>query len=246
MLKRIVGGVVLAVAGVVPLALPPTVAGADTPMAVTPYSGFNPVLTRAPYVTDLTQTSVYVNWATTNTNPVAGGANIFGSVQLALMNGTSCPVSTTWSAFCRHRPLDAAGGDQPDVHPRQPDRDPVQRDGSFLDHQRVPELGAGQRSESRHPVLLHRVRHALTGCRRPAAGQQALAALHHAAAGQHRLEPTGRLRPDQRHRRELLQHQRQRRARRPLQHHRCPGQPGPGRAGQRDRELRCELPCLGG
>ncbi len=99
MLKRIVGGVVLAVAGVVPLALPPTVAGADTPMAVTPYSGFNPVLTRAPYVTDLTQTSVYINWATTNTNPVAGGANIFGSVQLALMNGTSCPVSTTWSAF---------------------------------------------------------------------------------------------------------------------------------------------------
>ena len=98
MLKRIVGGVVLVVAGVLPLALPPTAAGADTPIAVTPYSGFNPLLSRAPYVTDLTQTSAYVNWATTNTNPVAGGANIFGSVQLAPMNGTSCPVSTAWSA----------------------------------------------------------------------------------------------------------------------------------------------------
>ena len=40
---------------------------------MTPYSGFNPVLARAPYVTDLTQTSAVINWAT---NP-----NIHGSVR---------------------------------------------------------------------------------------------------------------------------------------------------------------------
>ncbi len=42
------------------------------PVPVTPYSGFNSVLARAPYVTDLTQTSAIINWAT---NP-----NIHGSV----------------------------------------------------------------------------------------------------------------------------------------------------------------------
>jgi hypothetical protein len=74
-----------------------TAAGADTPTPVTPYFGFNPLLTRAPYVTDLTQTSAYVTWATLNTNTVPGGANIFGSVEFAPMNGTSCPVSTSWT-----------------------------------------------------------------------------------------------------------------------------------------------------
>ncbi len=42
------------------------------PVPITPYSGFNPVLARAPYVTDLTQTSAVINWAT---NP-----NVHGSV----------------------------------------------------------------------------------------------------------------------------------------------------------------------
>ncbi len=97
MLKRVIGGVVLVVAGVVPLALSVAPAGADTPISVTPYSGFNPLLTRAPYVTDLTQQSAYINWATLNTNTVPGGANIFGSVQVVPMNGSSCPVSTTWT-----------------------------------------------------------------------------------------------------------------------------------------------------
>ncbi len=41
-------------------------AAGPAPIAVTPYSGFNPILTRAPYVTDLTQTSADVNWATTD------------------------------------------------------------------------------------------------------------------------------------------------------------------------------------
>ncbi len=98
MLKRVMGGVVLVVAGVVPLALPLVSAGADTPTPVTPYSGFNPLLARAPYVTDLTQTSASINWATTNTSPGGATANIFGSVQIAPMTGSSCPVSTTWTA----------------------------------------------------------------------------------------------------------------------------------------------------
>jgi hypothetical protein len=34
------------------------------PVPTTPYSGFNSVLARAPYVTDLTQTSAAVTWAT--------------------------------------------------------------------------------------------------------------------------------------------------------------------------------------
>jgi hypothetical protein len=34
------------------------------PVPTTPYSGFNSVLARAPYVTDLTQTSAVVTWAT--------------------------------------------------------------------------------------------------------------------------------------------------------------------------------------
>src|SRR5450631_2491102 len=55
--------VVVTLAG---LGLPSVAAAADTPLGVTPYSGFDPSLTRAPYVTDLTQTSAYVNWATTS------------------------------------------------------------------------------------------------------------------------------------------------------------------------------------
>ncbi len=43
----------------------------DQPVPVTPYSGFDASLTRAPYVTDLTQTSADVNWATTS-GPAVG------------------------------------------------------------------------------------------------------------------------------------------------------------------------------
>jgi hypothetical protein len=43
-----------------------TAATTPGPVAVTPYSGFNALLTRAPYVTDLTQTSADVTWATTS------------------------------------------------------------------------------------------------------------------------------------------------------------------------------------
>jgi hypothetical protein len=68
-----------------------TAAAADAPLAVTPYNGFDPLLARAPYVTDLTQTSAYVNWATTSQSP--------GSLQFAETSGGSCPSSvTTWTA----------------------------------------------------------------------------------------------------------------------------------------------------
>ncbi len=69
------------------------VAGAsptDAPIPVTPYGGFNPSLTRAPYVTDLTQTSAYVNWATSSATP--------GSVVYApTVNGFCPPATTSWS-----------------------------------------------------------------------------------------------------------------------------------------------------
>ncbi len=86
----------MVIAGVVPLALPSIAGAATAPLPVSPYSGFNALLTRAPYVTDLTQTSAYINWATTSTAGT-GLPNIFGSVSVAPMNGASCPVSTTWT-----------------------------------------------------------------------------------------------------------------------------------------------------
>jgi Calcineurin-like phosphoesterase len=65
-------------------------ASADTPLPVAQYSGFSSTLTRAPYVTDLTQTSAYINWATTSNKP--------GSVQVSPAPGSTCPASTTtWS-----------------------------------------------------------------------------------------------------------------------------------------------------
>jgi Calcineurin-like phosphoesterase len=66
-------------------------AASDVPQSVTPYSGFDGSLTRAPYVTDLTQTSALINWATSSSTP--------GSVKVAPMAGGTCPSSTTtWSS----------------------------------------------------------------------------------------------------------------------------------------------------
>src|SRR6266568_1047948 len=45
------------------------------PIPTTPYSGFNPELARTPYVTDLTQTSAVVTWAT---NPDIHGTLYYG------------------------------------------------------------------------------------------------------------------------------------------------------------------------
>ncbi len=67
-MRRLTIGLVL---GVVVLAtmvstITRVAAATDTPIPVTPYSGFDASLTRAPYMTDLTQTSVDVTWATTS------------------------------------------------------------------------------------------------------------------------------------------------------------------------------------
>jgi hypothetical protein len=93
--RRLLSSLVLGTIALVPVSLlgPAEAAGAAPtgPLAVTPYSGFNALLTRAPYVTDLTQTSAYINWATTSSTP--------GSVQVAPMGAGGCPSSVlTWSA----------------------------------------------------------------------------------------------------------------------------------------------------
>src|SRR2546430_1529885 len=59
------------------------------PIPTTPYSGFNPVLARAPYVTDLTQTSAVVTWAT---NPDIHGTLYYGPLGNCTAN--SIPVTT--------------------------------------------------------------------------------------------------------------------------------------------------------
>ncbi|HVD04256.1 MAG TPA: fibronectin type III domain-containing protein, partial [Candidatus Dormibacteraeota bacterium] len=61
----------LVIAGAAAAALLPTTATAQgpAPVAVTPFQGFSPILTRAPYLTDLTQTSVQVTWASLSNSP---------------------------------------------------------------------------------------------------------------------------------------------------------------------------------
>ncbi len=72
----------------------PVRAASAGPVPVTPYSGFNPTLTRAPYVTDLTQITAYVNWATTSSTP--------GSVLVLPAPGGACPTSIqTWTSAAR-------------------------------------------------------------------------------------------------------------------------------------------------
>jgi len=58
---------IVATVAVVPLTS--ATAAGPSPIAVTPFAGYNSTLTRAPYVTDLTQTGADVNWATTSSTP---------------------------------------------------------------------------------------------------------------------------------------------------------------------------------
>ena len=79
-----------------------TAAASTGPLPVTPYSGFNSILARAPYVTDLTQTTAYVNWGTTSMTP--------GSVKVAATVGGACPSSTTiWSSSAVKSPTSLPG-----------------------------------------------------------------------------------------------------------------------------------------
>lgn len=65
-----------------------------TPLSVAPYSGFNPDLTRAPYLTDLTQTSVEANWAT---NQSALGTISWGPLGSCTANSETVPSSLPFS-----------------------------------------------------------------------------------------------------------------------------------------------------
>ncbi len=65
-----------------------TVATGPGPIAVTPYTGFNSPLTRAPYVTDLTQSSADVTWATSAS---AAGTLQWGPVGNCTANQAAVP-----------------------------------------------------------------------------------------------------------------------------------------------------------
>ncbi len=97
------GLVVLLVIGAVSAVALMRTASADSPVTVTPYTGFNPAMTRAPYVTDLTQTTASVNWATNSATP--------GSVlATTALSGGSCPVSiTNWSISAASAPSSLPG-----------------------------------------------------------------------------------------------------------------------------------------
>ncbi len=64
----------------------PDAGAADAPVSTTPYSGNDATLTRAPYVTDLTQTSAAVTWATLASAGSTGGTLTWGT-------GTSCTAN---------------------------------------------------------------------------------------------------------------------------------------------------------
>ncbi|HUY07965.1 MAG TPA: fibronectin type III domain-containing protein [Candidatus Dormibacteraeota bacterium] len=70
-------------------------AAGPPPVPVTPYSGFSPLLSRAPYLSDLTQTSVEVNWAETTSDPNLGQyASLLGYVTWGPA-GSSCATYRT-------------------------------------------------------------------------------------------------------------------------------------------------------
>jgi len=102
LMKRLAIGSVLGVviaASIVLTVNQSDAAPTDTPLPVTPYGGFDPSLTRAPYVTDLTQTSAYVNWATSSGTP--------GSLQVGPTVNGFCPTATTvWSSSAKLAPVD--------------------------------------------------------------------------------------------------------------------------------------------
>ncbi len=85
---RMLAGALAVVAAV---ALPVTFAQGATgpsPVAVAPYTGFNAQLTRVPYLTDLTSSSVSVTWATTASAP---GTLEWGPAGNCLANRVAAP-----------------------------------------------------------------------------------------------------------------------------------------------------------
>ena len=88
MVRRIVAVLVVGLAGLVPVAgVISGAAAADAPVPTTPFSGADPTLTRAPYVTDLTQTSAAVTWATATSAGSTPGTLSWGT-------GSNCTANT--------------------------------------------------------------------------------------------------------------------------------------------------------
>ncbi len=103
---RVVAGLLAVTAAV---ALPVTFAdGATgvTPVAVAPYAGFSTSLTRAPYLTDLTQTTVAVTWATTASAP---GTLEWGPVGKCLANRVAVPSVLPTLVPASESPATASG-----------------------------------------------------------------------------------------------------------------------------------------
>ncbi len=82
---------VMATVLVVPLRS--ALAAGPGPIAVTPFAGFNSTLTRAPYVTDLTQTSADVNWATSISNVTSPGSLQWGPLGSCTAHTTPVPAN---------------------------------------------------------------------------------------------------------------------------------------------------------
>ncbi|MGH7667760.1 MAG: metallophosphoesterase family protein [Candidatus Dormibacteria bacterium] len=76
------------------------------PVPVTPYQGFNAALTRAPYLTDLTQTSVEVNWAM-NLSPV--GSVSWGPLGSCTANTIQAPSTLPLSYPAAGTPSSVTG-----------------------------------------------------------------------------------------------------------------------------------------
>ncbi len=82
---------VMAAVTVVPLES--ALAAGPNPIAVTPFTGFNSTLMRAPYVTDLTQTSADVNWATSVSNVTSPGSLQWGPLGSCTAHVTAVPAN---------------------------------------------------------------------------------------------------------------------------------------------------------
>src|SRR5580704_11350860 len=81
------------VATVAILPLQSATAAGPNPIAVTPFAGFNATLTRAPYVTDLTQTGADVNWATTVSPATNPGTLQWGPLGNCTAHTTTVPAT---------------------------------------------------------------------------------------------------------------------------------------------------------
>jgi hypothetical protein len=80
-------------AAVVVVPLRSALAAGPSPIVVTPFAGFNATLTRAPYVTDLTQTGADVNWATTVSPGTSPGTLQWGPLGSCTAHTTTVPSS---------------------------------------------------------------------------------------------------------------------------------------------------------